>query len=77
VCTGDLDDDSSCHDPSPGHPLPAAALVLFGKTSLKASAAPALVPPAARPLAHRLGDSRAAHPGHSRRIDRPPKLPPF
>ena len=78
VCTGDLDDDDSrCHDPSPGHPLPAAALVLFGKTGLKTSAAPALVPPTARPLAHRLADSRAALPGHSRRIDRPPKLSPF
>jgi hypothetical protein len=77
VCTGDLDDDSRCHDPSPGHPLPVAALVLSGKTSLNVSPAPVLVPPAARLLAHRPAHSRAAHPGHSRRIDRPPKLPPF
>ena len=77
VCTGDLDDDSRCQDPLPGHPLPADALVLSGKTSLSVSAAPALVPPAARLLAHRFAHSGAAHPGHSRRIDRPPKLAPF
>jgi len=77
ICTGDIDDDSRCHDPSPGHPLPAAGLVLSGKSSLNVSAAPTLVPPAPRRLARRLDDAGDACPGHSRRIDRPPKLAPF